>query len=457
MDNVFIPLVHDAIDSLHKPASNGTFLDPKFVPVKIDATNLIKVDDEGLYATRPLIVSEDAGNFLREGRDFGALLKPSDMVSGDLGNALRVGGDGGLYIQTQSVSRDAGNAIRLGSDLGAYLRSSDIVSGDVGNELGVGDDGGLFIKTQFVSYDEGNFIRRGSDLGAFVDGNDILSNEAKNLLGISSVDGKIMLSEQALEDVGVGQPEKFVQAGDKLLYVTGDGKLASDLSIGYDVMSGRFDLIGPGNRVITSVVVPSSTSAMKNATLEVNPPTQAPGTYLHFVLLLADNTTTDLFVNVTSLVDTYIGGIGVEVKDYVVNLKIQDGGGLCVNDRNEVGVDFEGLISSDIGNRLTVSRNDNKLLVEPSVLKAGQGTSILQGDTVAVRVADHQGLTFDGAGNLMAMFDDFVSTAPGNGLSVDPSGKLFAKGTGGISKDRGNGLTVGTDDMAYFPSDLGTM
>lgn len=88
------------------------------------------------------------------------------------------------------------------TDDGLAVYAHDIVSAADDNAL-TERDGKLYVpdkKTPVVSKDEDNLVIKGSDGGALLTPNDVLSNGHLNLLTIDSVDRKIILTKEDIQD-----------------------------------------------------------------------------------------------------------------------------------------------------------------------------------------------------------------------------------------------------------------
>lgn len=201
----FVPVRHNPTTNRHEPAPSGHTLEPGFIPVEVDANNLLKNGTNGLSVKAADFVSTASGNLLSVGSDGKLSVNSSSLDDGLIskqdGNYVRYGSDKGVYLDGNDilsngsanlisihptdkkiyldktsiqdllgkiVSSDAGNIITTGSDGGAYLDTvtfiTNLVSGDTDNDLTVGSDGKL--KVVVVSKDAGNNITRGSDRGA---------------------------------------------------------------------------------------------------------------------------------------------------------------------------------------------------------------------------------------------------------------------------------------------------
>lgn len=195
------------------------------------------------------------------------------------------------FAKTKPLYYDAAQKVHRSMSEGQVVDPALLpISTDDGNELKFGTDGGMYVKgvtaSDMVSAENPNFIQMDREGKLKVDGNSVLSNGGINLLTIDPVDGKITLTKENLENVihvvsadkynlisagtdgGAYLPaEGIIDADDPLLYVNADKKVSSALSIKYNPGSGSLDLVGQSGSVISSVTVPSQTSALKGVYL----------------------------------------------------------------------------------------------------------------------------------------------------------------------------------------------
>lgn len=165
------------------------------------------------------------------------------------------------------------------------------ISTDSGNELKFGTDGGMYVKgvtaSDMVSAETPNFIQMDRDGKLKVDGNSVLSNGGVNLLTIDPVDGRVILTKEdviaALERASHDEGNLIVPGTDGGCYLSIDnllgknndilhgddaGKLVADISLKYNLGTGKLDIIGyDGTTVVSSVTVPTTTSSLRGAYL----------------------------------------------------------------------------------------------------------------------------------------------------------------------------------------------
>ena len=210
------PIVYNELAKTHSPANSDVVISPKHIKVAEDSKNLLKNSAAGLSVTVADIVSEDAGNKLREGADgrlYGAATEASELISARDDNQITLGADDKLYVAPPTgeevLSQEKGNLLRFGNDKGVLVRGQDLLSNngenhivvdptdgrltytpdyeDVvsktrDNALSVGEDGRVFLSkadlchcqmevpdsVTVVSKDYGNMIQPGRDSGAYL-------------------------------------------------------------------------------------------------------------------------------------------------------------------------------------------------------------------------------------------------------------------------------------------------
>lgn len=207
-------------------------------------------------------------------------------------------------------------------------------------------------------------------------------------------------------------------AANDLLQVDASGKLAHAFSLSYDATTGTFSVLGSdGTTVLSTVNVPSSVSMLQSATLEVATPAapisgQTSGTFLHFVFQLSNGSTSDVYANVTDLIDVYTAGAGLALNNG--EFSVVAGGGIKV-DGNGVGVSL--LLGENI---LKIDNNGNLYTDMSSIQQAIAGITVVSADTGNVVRAGTDG------GALVTL------AATGNALTVDDNGALIVPLDGGV-------------------------
>ena len=215
-----------------------------------------------------------------------------------------------------------------------------------------------------------------------VDTAGIVSAKTGNALEVANGSGEDGLLYVAPQDV-----DNLIASGDELLWKDTNGKIATGLDLAYNTTTGKFDITNHAGTIIATVTVPSSVSMLQNAELVVDPTGQPAGTYLHFTFKLADGTTSDLYVDVTSLIDVYTAGPGIDLTSGKFSADLTANGGLEFSASGDAGtlqVDFANLVSSKTGNAITLASGtgeDGKLYVNPGVVVSGDTGNIIQAGT----------------------------------------------------------------------------
>jgi len=167
------------------------------------------------------------------------------------------------------------------------------------------------------------------------------------------------------------------------------GKLKAAFSLSYAAATGTFTVLGAdGTTSLATVNLPSHLSVLKAVTLEtastaspVN--SQTSGTFIHFVFTLSTGSDTDVFLNVTDLIDIYTAGDGLSLSNgefsaslgngleinstsKAIQAKIKTGETVLVCDSNGLSIDTSALtsataqtiVSADTGNVISASGTD---------------------------------------------------------------------------------------------------
>lgn len=210
----------------------------------------------------------------------------------------------------------------------------------------------------------------------------VVSAKTGNALEVANGTGEDGLLYVAPQDV-----DNLIAANDELLWKDANGKIATGLELAYNTTTGKFDITNHAGTIIATVTVPSSVSMLQSAELVVDPTGQPAGTYMHFVFKLADGTTSDLYVDVTSLIDVYTGGAGIDITSNKVSVDLTANGGLemsTTGDAATLQVDFANLVSSKTGNAITLASGvgeDGKLFVNPGVTVSSDADNMIVAGT----------------------------------------------------------------------------
>ena len=223
----------------------------------------------------------------------------------------------------------------------------------------------------------------------------LISQQDGNDLTTGS-DGRLFVDVPAVDFTNA------VKADDQILSVA-DNKIQSTFSGSYNPTTGELKLLGRDNVVLFTTTIMAQDSVLEDVNLVVDPEGQDPGTYLKLTFRLQDGSNKTVYTNVTSLVDVYTGGNGIDVTGKSISVhadsagpvtvsaagvNIAVGAGLKVQDKagadgKELVADLTAAVSSDGGNVLVIGA-DGGLYVAPYT--GGDGIAIA-GNAVAVKLA----------------------------------------------------------------------
>lgn len=219
------PIVYNELAKTHSPANSDVVISPKHIKVDEDSKNLLKNSAAGLSVTVADIVSEDAGNKLREGADgrlYGAATEASELISARDDNQITLGADDKLYVAPPTgqdvLSKEEDNLLRHGNDKGVYLNGRDVLSNDGQNHLTVSDVDKrvTFIPDykEWVSGDRNNALSTADDGKIFLDKKDlchcemtipegvtVVSQDPDNVLSTGSEGGAYLGSDDVCKAV----------------------------------------------------------------------------------------------------------------------------------------------------------------------------------------------------------------------------------------------------------------
>lgn len=218
------------------------------------------------------------------------------------------------------------------------------------------------------------------------------------------------------------KPADLFEANGGLGVDATSGKLKSVFSLSYAAATGVFKVLGAdGTTELGSVTLPSHLSVLKAVTLEVasvaNPVNgNTSGTYIHFVFTLSTGADSDIFLNVTDLIDIYTVGDGLQVN--------------ALDSKK-----FE----AKLGNGLEINSTSKAIQV-----KVKSGESIL--------VSDSDGLHIDTSALTTATEQVVVSTDTDNVISAGTDGGALLK-----LAASGNALVADGDGALIVPLDMGVI
>lgn len=399
------------------------------------------------------VVSKDEDNLVIKGSDGGALLTPNDVLSNGHPNLLTIDPVDHKIILTKEniqdnlpvISADEGNLVHPGSDKGVYLSMKDILAGD--DDILYENKDGRISSGLSLAYapDTGKLDILGHD-GQTVISTVRVPGASSSLKGVYLVDGMPSVAGETIEgdyhfSLMFMQPDGMWSdpvpvtvkvRKDEAVSTT----VASIAAIGAVRVRGIFngqmveqaflDGMAPlqfadGSRLIVS---PDAT----NLEVIFSPGVGlVPGTYLVFIYALADGTVQDVYVDMTSLVDVYTQGCGIDISTgRVVSVKLHPEGAIKCDPVGGIG------ISPGAG----LALKDNNLIIN-----IGHGCT----DNPLVVRPD---------GSLGIDCSKLLSSDSDNVLRLGADGKLKVVV---VSADRDNLLVAGTDKGAYTPLDRGDM
>lgn len=318
----------------------------------------------------------------------------------------------------------------------------------------------LAVESIPVSDSKQNLLEK-DDSGLVLASSMIVSGQENNPIVIN-VDGKLFVRTKSMLS-----PE------DKVLKVA-DNLLMADVSLAFDPASSKLTLCGKNNTVISELSLPVAPGlpVLVEVLQDFTPPKPdgfvenpyQPGTYLHMQFQVAGGKTSDVYLDLSKLVDVYTGGKGITVKDNTVSVAIKPGSVLyfaeCCSDPDcscpaPLDVSVPALAEQ------LVSPDDKILTVQN-----GKLATVLR----LAYDADKQIIT------LLGKNDEFLGEVQlpkvsgitaddlGEGLMIGPDGKVSVDWTAvaaklavGVSSDEDNILSVGSDGKPFFPGDLGSL
>lgn len=516
------PLYADAESHVHRPIPDGRVIDPKFIPVSTDAGNALTAGaDGGLFvepAEKPTgtgLVSKDEDNLL--GLDNTGLLKVSgnDLVSnGDINLITLDPTDKRLIVTPdkvrdllQTISEDEGNLIHPGSDGGAYVGMDDIVNVE-GSDILYTDEEGKLDAGLGLEYDDatGGLDLVGSDGETIIAHVDIPTS-ASVLLGAEFVNGKPDASGETVPgDYHVSLAATYANEPDGGLGITFTDATkgqAKQQAITYTLLDAAHADVWPtGFKAYfngsvkevgaTGADAPTAITFDDGSTLNIvwtgqtgtalaGTATFTPavgiiaGYYLHLTFRLSTGLVSDVYINLTELVDIYTGGCGIKVADNVISVVTLNTGGvqctggavsLKVSPTGGLQTDDTGVsIKVDTDGGLQTTADGAGIKVNPDggleTNDAGAGIKVdptggleTSGDGASIKVDPDGGLETTGSGTGVKVDPDggLETTGEGTGIKVDPNGGLET-GTGGagVKTDPDGGLVTGSEGTGIDP------
>lgn len=279
-----------------KGKEDYTIFDYEAMPADVQAAlNAIKgkgYDEKGTYATLKAIA------------DALTIINGADTVEGSIAKAKKDAKDyADTKIATVVQSLDVTDAAVAGQFVDSVSETDGVVS--VTRKPITSKDKSVVLNTA-----------NGVDLSVNIDGKTILRDGETGKLSVASATLVQYVGQNAIAVSEEADGRKTISLklndDDQVLTQNANGLLAN-IGLSWDKVNG-LKLTGKGGAEIATVPAADfiKDGMLENVTLEKNPKGQTAGTYLHFVF----NTNaekTDIYVDVTELIDIYTGSNGVQV------------------------------------------------------------------------------------------------------------------------------------------------
>lgn len=228
-------------------------------------------------------------------------------------------------------------------------------------------------RKEIVSDDKTINISNSSDgnnvsIGVNVDGTTIVADGETGKLSVASGALVQYQGENAItvssEEGGVKKISLLIDNTDKVLKQTTTG-LVSEINLTWDKSNG-LKLVGKDNTTIATI--PSS-DFIKDGMLEnvelvelsdypSNPQGKENGTYIKFTFN-ADAGSTEIYLNVTDLIDVYTAGNGINVDGKIISTKIKDGENILKVDNTGLYIDASQLEAQISDNKYNSAMPDD--------------------------------------------------------------------------------------------------
>lgn len=280
-------------------------------------------------------------------------------------------------------------------------------------------------------------------------------------------------------------PITGVKSGDKVLTIDGT-ELTSTISLDYVSSAHTIYLKGVGNEVISQIDANDfiKDGMLQSATLETNPSGQTAGTYI-VLTFNTDAGAEPIYINVTSLIDTYLAGNGLTLSGHTFSVKVKDADKYLKVTSDGVaskGIDealalkvdkVEGsrLMTDEEGTKLANIESGAQVNVVESVSVNGVDASVEDKKAsvsinatqieIGKDITDNEEVVYSGTTKLdvvlqgiqesisAAVSGGLTSVVAGNGIEVSPVAGNKQTISAKLSSDEGNLLKVGSDQGLF--------
>ena len=289
---------------------------------------------------------------------------------------------------------------------------------------------------------------------------------------------KATVNEVEVPVIGVKSTDKILALDSK--------ELTATVTLDYVSSAHTIYLKGVGNEVISEIDATDfiKDGMLQSATLETNPSGQTAGTYI-VLTFNTESGANPIYINVTSLIDTYLAGNGLSLSDHTFSVKIKDADKYLEVTSDGVaskGIDaalalkvdkVEGsrLMTEEEGTKLAGIASDAQVNVVESVSVNGVDASIEDKKAsvtvnatqieVGKDIKDGEDVVYSGTTKLDAVLQgiqDSINAAVSGGLtSVVAGDGITVSGVAGnkqtisakVSTDEGNLLKIGSDQGLF--------
>lgn len=280
-------------------------------------------------------------------------------------------------------------------------------------------------------------------------------------------------------------PITGVKDGDKVLKLEGK-ELTSTITLDYVSSAHTIYLKGIENEVISQIDANDfiKDGMLKSAALETNPTGQTAGTYI-VLTFNTDAGTNPIYINVTSLIDTYLAGNGLTLSGHTFSVKVKDADKYLKVTSDGVaskGIDealalkvdkVEGsrLMTDEEGTKLANIESGAQVNVVESVSVNGVDASVEDKKAsvsinatqieIGKDITDNEEVVYSGTTKLDAVLQGIqesisaavsgglTSVVAGNGIEVSPVAGNKQTISAKLSSDEGNLLKVGSDQGLF--------